>query len=83
MAVIKSIFVPIVRRAVRCGGDLLIHYIAIEDNFFEFYIMEKVIKVIGLHDQQSDLSYWLSKTPQERLAAIEILRQQYVQLKGI
>ena len=45
--------------------------------------MEKVVKIIGLHDDQSDLAYWLSKTPQERLAAIEILRQQYVQLKHI
>jgi hypothetical protein len=45
--------------------------------------MEKVVKIIGLRDPQSDLAYWLSKTPQERLAAIEILRQQYVRLQGI
>ena len=45
--------------------------------------MEKVVRIIGLHDHQSDLIYWLSKTPQERLAAIEILRLQYVRLKRI
>lgn len=45
--------------------------------------MEKVVKIVGLHEQPSDLKYWLSKTPQERLAAIEILRLQYVRLKRI
>ncbi len=45
--------------------------------------MAKVVKIVGLHETQSDLTYWLSKSPQERLAAIEILRQQYVKLKHI
>ena len=45
--------------------------------------MEKVVKIVGLREQDSDLAYWMSKSPQERLAAIEILRQQYVRLKGI
>ena len=45
--------------------------------------MEKIVKIIGLREEQSDLSYWLSKSPEERLAAIETLRQQYVRLKGL
>lgn len=45
--------------------------------------MEKVVRRIGLYEDQSELTYWLGKTPQERLAAIEILRQQYVRLKRI
>lgn len=52
-------------------------------NNFVNYSMEKTVKIIGLREQQSDLMFWLSKSPQERLAAIEILRQQYVRLKHI
>ena len=40
--------------------------------------MEKVIKKTSLKEKQSDLEYWLSKTPQERLEALEFLRQQYI-----
>ena len=28
-------------------------------------------------DPKQDLAYWLSKTPEERLSAVEILRRQY------
>lgn len=45
--------------------------------------MEKTVRIIALRDDQSDLTYWLSKSHQERLMAIEILRQQYVRLKCI
>ncbi len=45
--------------------------------------MEKVVRIIGLREEQSDLAFWQSKSHQERLAAIEILRQQYVRLKRI
>lgn len=40
--------------------------------------MEKVIKKTSIKEKQSDLEYWLSKTPQERLEALEFLRQQYI-----
>jgi hypothetical protein len=40
--------------------------------------MEKVIKKTTTKEQQSDLKYWLTKTPQERLDALEFLRQQYI-----
>lgn len=40
--------------------------------------MEKVIRKISLSDKRNyDLDYWLSKTPEERISAIEILRQQF------
>jgi hypothetical protein len=40
--------------------------------------MEKVIRRISLKERRNlDLEYWLSKTPEERGSAIEILRQQF------
>jgi len=43
--------------------------------------MEKVIKIVSLHDKQSDYQYWLSRPIQERLETIEILRQQYIRFR--
>jgi len=43
--------------------------------------MEKVLKITSVKAQQSDYSYWMTKSPQERLAAIEFLRQQYIKYK--
>jgi hypothetical protein len=40
--------------------------------------MEKVIKKITTREKQSDFEYWLTKTHQERLDALEFLRQQYI-----
>lgn len=40
--------------------------------------MEKVLKIVSLKDQKSDYSYWLTKSPQVRLDAIEQLRIQYI-----
>jgi hypothetical protein len=40
--------------------------------------MEKVIRKISLKDKHNyDLQFWLSKTPEERGSAMEILRQQF------
>ena len=42
--------------------------------------MKKVVKIKSLKDKTSgkeDLAYWLSKTPEERIAAVEQLRKQY------
>jgi len=39
-------------------------------------MMKRVVKKTGLHDRsskQDDLRYWLSKTPQERIEAVELL----------
>lgn len=40
--------------------------------------MDKVITIKHKGDQGTDLEYWLSRTPEERLQAIEILREQYI-----
>ena len=45
--------------------------------------MERTVRIVGLREKQSDLKYWLSKSPQERLAAVETLRKQYVRFKHI
>ncbi len=40
----------------------------------------KVINKRDLHDTssiQEDLNYWLSKTPEERVEAVDYLRKQY------
>ncbi len=40
------------------------------------YRMDKTaFSVISLSEKSSDREYWLSKTPQERLAALELMRQ--------
>ncbi|KAF0143116.1 MAG: hypothetical protein Q8L04_07705 [Ignavibacteria bacterium] len=44
--------------------------------------MEKVVRKISLKDKRNyDLEYWLSKTPEERIAAIEFLRKQTYETK--
>ena len=44
--------------------------------------MEKVVRKISLKDKRNyDLEYWLLKTPQERIAAIEFLRKQTYETK--
>ncbi len=40
--------------------------------------MDKVIVRTTLKAPPSDLRYWLSRTPAERIAAVETLRQQYI-----
>jgi len=38
------------------------------------------VKILGLHesDARSNLEYWLSKTPEERISAVEELRRQWI-----
>jgi|JI6StandDraft_1071083.scaffolds.fasta_scaffold10581_7 hypothetical protein len=43
--------------------------------------MEKSLKIVQLKDKTTDFIYWTSKTELERLQAIEILRQQYINYK--
>ncbi len=43
-------------------------------------MIEKVVTRRPLHDASSvkeDLAYWLSKTPEERVAAVDYLRKQH------
>jgi hypothetical protein len=42
--------------------------------------MQKIIKKSDLHDTDAarrDLEFWLSRTPEERVSAVEILRRQH------
>jgi len=38
-------------------------------------VQRNALKVASLFDQSDDKSYWLSKTPYERLQAVELMRQ--------
>ncbi|MGR3319969.1 MAG: hypothetical protein ACUZ8O_15990 [Candidatus Anammoxibacter sp.] len=43
-------------------------------------MIKKVIKITDLNDKnstQSDLKYWLKKSPEERVATVDYLRRQY------
>ena len=40
--------------------------------------MEKVVRKYKLGEEQDDLQFWLTKTPQERLRALQVLRERYV-----
>ena len=45
------------------------------------WIVERVIKITHLKDKNTAFTYWLSRTDIERLEAIEMLRQQYLNYK--
>ena len=36
---------------------------------------KKIFEICDLKDKKSDLNYWLSRTPEERIAAIELMRE--------
>ena len=40
--------------------------------------MKKVLKIVQLKDRTSDYEYWITKTPKERLEALEMLRQHHI-----
>ena len=44
--------------------------------------MEKTLKIVQLKDKNSDFLYWTSRSEIERLQAVEILRQQYINYKN-
>lgn len=44
--------------------------------------MEKVVRIINMKDDKGDREYWITKTPAERIDAIEVLREQYMRFKG-
>lgn len=43
--------------------------------------MERVIRIVNLKDVQSDYLFWQTKSFQERLEAIELLRAQYIKFR--
>ncbi len=40
------------------------------------------VNIIGKSDKNADLRFWLGKTSQERIEAVEFLRSQYYALSG-
>jgi hypothetical protein len=40
--------------------------------------VQKIVKKLNLKDETNDLEFWLTKSYQERLAALEVLREHYV-----
>ena len=42
--------------------------------------MEKIINKYKLIEEPHDLEFWLTQTPEQRLAALQILRERYVQI---
>lgn len=43
--------------------------------------MEKVLRVVSLHEQSKDYEYWLSRPVGERIDAVELLRNQYIKFR--
>ncbi len=43
--------------------------------------MEKLIKIVPLHEQQNDYACWISRPVSKRIDAIEIFHNQYIQFK--
>ena len=44
-------------------------------NLTEFKLDKSAVSVVPLSQADDDLEYWLSKTPKERLEALEFVRQ--------
>jgi hypothetical protein len=42
----------------------------------------RVIKILETETAASDLDYWLKKTPEQRLDAVELLREQFYAIQG-
>ena len=47
-----------------------------------FFMIKKVVKIQGLNEHKkssinNDLTYWLSRTSEERILTVEYLRRQY------
>ena len=43
--------------------------------------MDKVLKIVQLKDKNTDFTFWQTQSEIQRLEAIEILRQQYINFK--
>jgi hypothetical protein len=43
--------------------------------------MEKSLKIINLKDRNTDYQFWINQSEIQRLQAIEILRQQYINFR--
>jgi hypothetical protein len=47
------------------------------DSIDEFRVDRTAFRVASFGDDSADLDYWLSRPPEERIAAVEMLRRMY------
>ena len=40
------------------------------------------VHIVGRHEKNNDLQYWLSKSHSDRISAVEFLREQHYALSG-
>ena len=45
--------------------------------------MKKTIVIKKSHEESGDAAYWVKQTPQQRLAALEEIRKEYIQWKSL
>lgn len=45
------------------------------EEIFNFHLDRSIITISSLHEPSDEKEYWATKTPEERMAAIEIMRQ--------
>ena len=45
-------------------------------------MIKKVIKLTGLHDLSDSKKFWMSKSPEERIEAVETIREHYYSMLG-
>lgn len=43
--------------------------------------MEKTLRIVSLREQPNDYAYWISKPVSDRIDAVEILRNQYINFR--
>ena len=43
--------------------------------------MKKTLVIKNIHEDSGDAAYWVTKSPQQRLAALEEIRKEYIQWK--
>ncbi|TAL36695.1 MAG: hypothetical protein EPN93_07670 [Spirochaetes bacterium] len=44
--------------------------------------IESIVRIVDRDDDAADLRYWLGKTPEERIEAVILLREQYMRSIG-
>ena len=47
----------------------------------EEWVMKKTLVIKKSHEDAGDAAYWVTKSPQQRLAALEEIRTEYIQWK--
>ena len=47
----------------------------------EEWVMKKTLVIKKSHEDSGDAAYWVTKSPQQRLAALEEIRKEYIQWK--